>query len=213
MYLRRAGVRVWLPLVCILLLSLSACGSVSSPVHKAGPQPSPSPSSDVPSPANRPPGVVAPARLVISAIGVNASVEPVGVQTNGDLATPTQSPWENVGWYSAGPRPGERGSSVIDGHVDRPGGGAAVFWSLDELKVGDRVVILDSAGTTRQFKVTRLAYYRPEDAPLQDIFGNSGGIYLNLITCAGEWIPSQHQTTLRLVVYTTLEPARSSGLG
>jgi hypothetical protein len=26
-----------------------------------------------------------------------------------------------------------------------------------------------------------------------------------LITCAGDWIPSQHQTTLRLVVYTSLE--------
>jgi hypothetical protein len=26
-----------------------------------------------------------------------------------------------------------------------------------------------------------------------------------LITCAGDWIPSQHQTSLRLVVYTTLE--------
>ncbi len=26
--------------------------------------------------------------------------------------------------------------------------------------------------------------------------------FLNLITCAGDWIPSQHQTTLRLVVYT-----------
>ncbi len=211
MYLRRAGVRVRVFSALVLLLLLGGCGS--SPAHKAGSQPSPSLSSDVPSPANQLPEVTAPARLVISAIGVNASVEPVGVQANGDLATPTQSPWENVGWYSAGPRPGERGSSVMDGHVDRPGGSAAVFWSLDELKVGDVVVIVDSAGTTRQFKVTRLAYYRPEDAPLQDIFGNSGGIYLNLITCAGEWIPSQHQTTLRLVVYTTLEPAKSSGLG
>jgi hypothetical protein len=39
--------------------------------------------------------------------------------------------------------------------------------------------------------------------PLQDIFGNVGGTSLNFITCAGDWIPSQHQTNLRLVVYTT----------
>ena len=39
----------------------------------------------------------------------------------------------------------------------------------------------------------------------KDIFGNLGGRYLNLITCAGDWIPSQHQTTLRLVVYTSLD--------
>lgn len=69
------------------------------------------------------------------------------------------------------------------------------------------MLVIDSTGTIRQFHVTRLAYYRPQDAPLQDIFGNSGGNYLNLITCAGEWIPSQHQTTLRLVVYTALGAA------
>jgi hypothetical protein len=47
-------------------------------------------------------------------------------------------------------------------------------------------------------------YYTPDQAPLQDIFGNQGGTYLNLITCAGDWIPGQHQTSLRLVVFTTL---------
>ncbi|HCJ36020.1 MAG TPA: class F sortase, partial [Ktedonobacter sp.] len=44
----------------------------------------------------------------------------------------------------------------------------------------------------------------PQNAPIQDIFGNKGGTYLNLITCAGDWIQSQHQTTQRMVVYTTL---------
>jgi len=52
--------------------------------------------------------------------------------------------------------------------------------------------------------VARIAYYPPQEAPIQDIFGNRGGTYLNLITCAGDWMPSEHQTNLRLVVYTTL---------
>jgi hypothetical protein len=51
---------------------------------------------------------------------------------------------------------------------------------------------------------SRIALYPPQDAPIQDIFGNWGGTYLNVITCAGDWIPSQHQTNLRLVVYTSL---------
>jgi LPXTG-site transpeptidase (sortase) family protein len=143
-------------------------------------------------------------RLVIPAIGINASVEAVGVQANGDMATPTHNPWEDVGWYNGGPRPGERGSAVIDGHVDRPQGLPAVFWHLRELHVGDMVQVTDAVGTTLTFHVTRLAFYPPQEAPLQDIFGNRGGTYLNLITCAGDWIPSQQQTTLRLVVYTSL---------
>ena len=145
-----------------------------------------------------------PVRLVIPSIGVNASVETVGILNNGDLATPTQSPWDDVGWFVSGPHPGERGSAVIDGHLDRPGGYPAVFWNLRYMHVGESVMVTTVGGKTLTFRVTRVAFYPPQAAPIQEIFGNSGGTYLNLITCAGDWIPSQHQTTLRLVVYTTL---------
>jgi sortase (surface protein transpeptidase) len=145
-----------------------------------------------------------PLRLVIPTIGVNAFVEQLGIQANGDLATPTQSPWDDVGWYKLGPHPGERGSAVIDGHLDRPGGSWAVFWRLSDMRVGDEVLVVNGAGKTLHFRVTRMAFYAPQAAPIQDIFGNSGGIYLNLLTCAGDWIPSEKQTTLRLVVYTSL---------
>ncbi len=201
MRLRRAGAPTWRLLALLLILSLSACGSVSANARKAAPRPSPSPATSAATPTAT--ALANPFRLLIAAIGVNALVESVGVQTNGDLATPTQSPWEDVGWYTSGPRPGERGSAVIDGHVDRPGGLPAVFWRLRNLHVGDTVLVIDRAGKTLQFSVTRMAFYQPQEAPLQDIFGNEGGTYLNLITCAGDWIPSQHQTTLRLVVYTT----------
>ncbi len=145
-----------------------------------------------------------PVRLIIPAIAINAPVEWVGTQPNADLATPIQSPWQDVGWYNLGPHPGERGSAVIDGHLDRPGGLPAVFWRLRDLHDGDEVLVKNTLGKTLRFQVTRIELYPPQDAPIQDIFGNWGGMYLNLITCAGDWIPSQHQTNLRLVVYTSL---------
>ncbi|MHB8596075.1 MAG: class F sortase [Ktedonobacteraceae bacterium] len=151
------------------------------------------------------PDIIAdPVRLVIPAIGVNATVETVGILNNGDLATPTRSPWTDVGWFVSGPQPGDPGSAVIDGHLDRPGGYPAVFWNLRYMQVGERVTVVSANGKTLNFQVTRVAFYAPQAAPIQAIFGNSGGTYLNLITCAGDWIPSQHQTTLRQVVYTTL---------
>src|SRR5215467_9873272 len=62
-----------------------------------------------------------PSRLLIPAINLNAAVEEVGILSDGnfagDMATPSRNPWEHVGWYDAGPRPGERGSAVIDGHL------------------------------------------------------------------------------------------------
>jgi len=145
-----------------------------------------------------------PVRLVIPSIGINAPVEMLGIQPDGDLATPTQHPWDDVGWYAQGPHPGERGSAVIDGHLDRPGGYPAVFWRLRDIQVGEDVQVTNTAGKTLHFRVTRVIFFAPDQAPLQDIFGNQGGTYLNLITCAGDWIPSQHQTNLRLVVFTTL---------
>jgi sortase (surface protein transpeptidase) len=135
---------------------------------------------------------------------VDAPIEAVGIDASGDLATPTRSPWLDTGWYSGGPLPGAKGSAVIDGHLARPGGSPAVFWFLRQLRAGDLVEVQESDGQTLRFRVTDVEYYQPQNAPLQQIFGNTSGQYLNLITCAGDWIPTQKQTTLRLVVYTKL---------
>lgn len=142
--------------------------------------------------------------LVMPAIGVNAPIEPVGRLSDGAMGVPVQRQWDGVGWYKYGPLPGEQGSAVIDGHLDRPGGSPAIFWRLHDLHVGDLVMVVNTSKPTLRFRVIKMAVYRPTDAPLQQIFENDSGKYLNLITCAGTWIPSIHQTTLRLVVYTVL---------
>ena len=187
---------------CMLLL-LNACGNSTQtqrvtirPTPSAFPSPTSSP---IPTPT---PVIDEPARLLIPRIHVDAPVEEVGIAANGDLATPTQNPWDGTGWYSRGTRPGEEGSAVINGHLDRPGGDPAVFWNLRDLQVGDTVIVRTITGQTLSFRVLRLASYTPQNAPLQSIFTTTGGVYLNLITCAGTWIPAQHQTTLRLVAYT-----------
>ncbi len=167
--------------LCVLALALGVVQTMHSQVQPDGPN-----------------------RLIIPSIGVDTAVEMVGVLHDGNLATPSLSPWDDVGWFAAGPLPGEVGSAVIDGHLDRPGGSPAVFWNLRDMHVGDSVMIIDTAGGTERFRVTRIALYHPRQAPIQKIFGDESGSYLNLITCAGDWIASQHQTALRLVVYTTL---------
>ena len=200
-------VRISLSLIALALaLALSGCGTAPTSQHTTlsnavgvpvGPTPT--------APPQQLPAVAAnPTRLIIPAIGINAFIESVGPLSNGEMATPTQHPWDDTGWYNLGPRPGEKGSAVIDGHLDRPGGYPAVFWRLRDMHTGDDVLVLKSDGKKLHFHVTRIALYAPLTAPIQDIFGNKGGTYLNLITCAGDWIPTEHQTTSRLVVYTSL---------
>jgi sortase (surface protein transpeptidase) len=189
-----------------LALTLNACDSPSAPKAKLAQTSSPA--------AYHSAGLLStpmlktnadPVRLLIPKIGINAPIEMVGVTPDNDLAVPARNPWVNVGWYGSGPRPGEWGSAVIDGHLDRPGGSPAVFWRLQDVHIGDEVMVIDASGKAMRFHVTGTAFYSPQEAPIQEIFGNESGAFLNLITCAGDWIPSQHQTSLRFVVYTALD--------
>ncbi len=143
------------------------------------------------------------AHLEIPSLALTAPIEAVGVQNDGDMDVPNHNPWTDVGWYEFGTFPGDQGSAVIDGHLDRPGGSPAIFWNLNKLHVGDIIKIFTGMQTLR-FQVRAIHYYQPQDAPLPKIFGDRAGNYLNLVTCAGTWIPAIHQTTLRLVVYTQL---------
>ncbi len=202
------------PILLVLLLIICAgvagCGTSSNaattynhntPEASVVPRVSPTPS---PTPSATPTPTYVPTHLIVPSVGINAPVETIGILANGELDTPSHSPWTDTGWYKDGPLPGEQGSAVIDGHLDRPGGYPAVFWLLRNMQKGDDVQVLGSTGKTLHFRVTAVVYYAPTAAPIQQIFGNTSGKYLNLITCAGDWIPSEHQTTLRLVVYTTL---------
>ena len=192
--------------ILLLVLTLSGCNSSRTsqvnPVHESSltalPQTTSTPLLTLKGRAN-------PVRLLIPEIHVNSSIEAVGITPNSDLAVPKQNPWWDVGWYVSGPNPGERGSAVIDGHLDRPGGYPAVFWHLRDLHSNDQVIVIDANGKTLHFHVTDIVFYPPQDAPIQEIFGNKTGTFLNLITCAGDWIASLHQTSLRLVVYTSLD--------
>jgi len=205
--------RYWRSLLAVLICAgaffLAACSSVTTAQEASIQKPLEQFSSGVAkSPAvtvsPTPVDEALPLHLSVPSIGINASIEQVGTLANGDMATPTRNPWVDAGWYSDGPHPGEKGSAVIDGHLDRPGGYPAIFWYLRNVHVGDAVYVTERDGKQLRFHVTHIAYFTPQTAPLQDIFGNNSGIYLNLITCAGDWIPDQHQTTQRLVVYTTL---------
>ncbi len=160
-------------------------------------------------PANIPPvtsgaaprNVGLPIRVIIPSIGVDASVEQVGVTTAGAMDTPTD-PW-NTGWYAPGVKPGQTGNAAIAGHVDYHGIGPVVFWDLNKLVVGAEVLVVTDAGQTLRFVVRGSEYYTDENAPLIDIFGPASTIDLNLITCGGTFDPSTRHYDQRLVVFTS----------
>lgn len=141
-----------------------------------------------------------PVRLKIPIINVDAAVEYVGLTPQGDMAVP-KGP-ANAGWYNQGPRPGEKGSSVIDGHFGWVGGIPAVFDNLYKLQKGDNLYVQDEKGATTTFVVRESRNYDPK-ADASDVFRSNDGLaHLNLITCEGAWNAAQKSYSNRLVVFT-----------
>jgi sortase A len=141
-----------------------------------------------------------PTRLVIRAIGVDAEIEARGLDSSRNLATPKN--FRNVAWYDLGPRPGEPGNAILNGHVNW-WTGDAVFTHLDRLRIGDLVEVVRADGAVVRFKVTATRTVLA-DARVASLFAASTRTTLTLITCSGVWSPLTQSDTRRLLVSATL---------
>lgn len=144
-----------------------------------------------------------PARVIIPSIGVDARIQHVGIGKSGNMAVPAR--YADAGWYKYGARPGETGSAVLAGHVDNGFGLPGVFKRLEELRSGDEIFVETEKGERIRYEVLKSETYPYDEAPLKDILNRSGGSFLNLITCKGEWLSDQEMYGERLVVYAELE--------
>jgi sortase A len=141
-----------------------------------------------------------PKTLHIPKLGISVPVESVGKDAKGLMDVPKVV--TNTAWYNRGPRPGELGNAVIDGHLDTPQGKPSVFYSLHTLTPGDLLYVEDEFGKRATFRVTRLATYETDSFPVQEVFGNADTARLNLITCGGKWDRSKKNYTQRTVVFS-----------
>lgn len=154
----------------------------------------------IPSPTPTP--VAMPLTLVVPKLNISASIQQVGTDSDGRMDVPTN--FEDVGWYRFGPKPGEKGSAVIAGHLDRATGAPAVFYFLSKLEIGDQIFVIDQVGITHEFKVVNKESYDFTQVPIDSVFNSTDKSRLNLITCGGSWNFSQHNYSHRTVIYTSL---------
>ena len=140
-----------------------------------------------------------PARLQIRQINLNVAIESVGLTPQSAMEVPKAA--INAGWYNLGPRPGQIGSAVIDGHYGTIEGLPAVFNNLHKLHKGDEIAIQDTEGAVITFTVRGSLEYDP-NADSSAIFNSSDGkSHLNIITCDGAWSNVTHSFSQRLVVF------------
>lgn len=143
------------------------------------------------------PGI--PLKVQIPAINVDTNIEAVGNDAEGRMDVPKDA--DETAWYEPGFRPGQQGNSVLAGHYDKKDGSPAVFWNLNKLKEGDKIIVTDDKEGKITFSVTKIAKYPYDNFPLTKVFGTSEKPMLNLITCQGIWNKKSNTYAERLVVY------------
>ncbi len=180
--------------------------STATRAPTAGAAPSPTPSATPDQALIQAQTIVAaaapPARLLVPSIKVDAPVEPVGLDGQGRMGTPSLA--SNVAWYRLGTVPGDVGDAVIAGHLDWTSG-PAVFWYLGKMKKGDEITVVRSDGSHVKF-VTDATSMVPYDSSTDSLFTRDGPPSLTLITCAGAWDRQRGTYLQRLVVHATLAP-------
>jgi hypothetical protein len=142
-----------------------------------------------------------PVRIEIAAIDVRARVIRLGLNRDRTLEVPAD--FDETGWWTGGPRPGERGPAVIAGHVDSRTG-PAVFFRLGRLRAGDPIVVVRRDGSRVRFLVQRAARYRKAAFPTAQVYGPTRRPTLRLITCSGAFDSGSGHYLDNTVVYAAL---------
>ncbi|QFG70353.1 class F sortase [Ornithinimicrobium pratense] len=150
-----------------------------------------------------------PTNLTVDGIEVDSVLRPLGLNADGSLEVPPPGPrYDDAGWFTGSPRPGEVGPAILLGHVNGVGGKPSVFFRLAELRPGDRVTVGREDGSQARFEVYRVEQHPKDAFPTAAVYGDTTGSELRLITCAGEWDHSTGHYRDNTVVYATriLEP-------
>jgi LPXTG-site transpeptidase (sortase) family protein len=147
--------------------------------------------------------VSTPIKIKVPKISVEATIESVGLDNQGRMDVPKNV--VNVAWYNLGVKPGEKGNSVFAGHYDKPDGSPSVFFKLDRLKKGDSIEVVDQTGYNLEFVVTETRIVPTDKFPLQEVFGQTDKIRVNLITCGGEWNKEKKEYSERTIVFAELK--------
>ncbi len=131
------------------------------------------------------PAAVAPVRLQLPALGVDAPVDAVGASEDGAVVVPPDG--ARTGWWSPGSAPADPdGSVVLVGHVDTAAGPGALF-RLREAEVGQDVVVTDASGAEHLYRTSGGAQFSKDSLPAGELFTTAGAPRLVLISCGGEF--------------------------
>ena len=121
-----------------------------------------------------------PVRMRIPALELDYPVQSMGADASGTMQVAPGL--EVVSWFDRSAIPGNEGNAIFGGHNMWRGVRSPVFY-LDELEIGDELVIDYDDGTSMRFLLESVFVYELRLAPSHLIMDPSGEQRLTLITC------------------------------
>jgi len=142
-----------------------------------------------------------PKYIKLPAITTEGFLQNVGVDQNKQIAVPNNI--HVAGWFNQMALPGDKGLSIIDGHVTgRVNDG--IFKDLEKLKKDDTFTIEFGNGSSKEFKMVESV-----DTPVAEsaavLFSQDPAIekQVNLITCSGKFDKKLNGYPNRLIIIAT----------
>ncbi|SNR95610.1 class F sortase [Blastococcus mobilis] len=176
----------------------------SAPPSSSSGVPAPDASAPTPPTSVPPVPVALPVSVRIPAIDVQSELITLGLNTDGTLAVPQPGPdYDKAAWFDGSPRPGDPGPAVIEGHVDSAANGPSVFYDLGRLVTGDRIEVTREDGSVAPFLVDKVRVVPKDDFPTLEVYGNTDGPELRLITCGGPFDSSAGSYVDNVVVFAS----------
>ncbi len=143
-----------------------------------------------------------PIFISLPTIGTSGYIQRLGVDRDNNMGTPYNI--HVAAWFNKSVKPGEKGLSIIDGHID-PSTKSAIFEQLGQIKIGDSFVVKLANKKVLTFQVKSVNKVALDKAA-NILFSQSPGItnQLNLITCGGTYDPSIHLFNQRIIIASSL---------
>lgn len=143
-----------------------------------------------------------PRKIDIPSIGVSGCIQKVGIDQNNAIAVPTNI--HLAGWYINSPLPGQKGVSIIDGHVMGQYTNA-IFTNLEKLQPEDKIRIEQGDDSWHEFSVVDINNYNIDQASAKMSEALEGAEkQLTLITCGGNYDDNAQTYEERVIVRAIL---------
>jgi LPXTG-site transpeptidase (sortase) family protein len=130
--------------------------------------------------------VSAPVRVRVDALGIDMSIEAVGLADDGTMALPVNP--AVAAWYRYGSGPASAaGATVVAAHVDSLVYDIGPFAQLAKAPAGTEIVLDTADGVVHRYSVAAVETIGKPDVPWDSVFERTGAPRLTLVTCGGEF--------------------------